>query len=85
MTDPTDELRQEIATLRRRIEDLECRPAYVPIPQAEPKREPPPEFIAWVRDNLPVSTIIANPDWWAPRLWRAAMHAHGITGDSNAE
>ena len=56
-----------------------------PIPQAEPKREPPPEFIAWVRDNLPVSTIIANPDWWAPRLWRAAMHAHGITGDSNAE
>lgn len=54
-------------------------------PQAEPlSDEPPQDFTRWVRDNMPSNTVINDPDWWAARLWRAAMRAHRI-GGSDAE
>jgi hypothetical protein len=40
--------------------------------------KPPPEFIDYMAKNYPPMTIIGEPNWHAPRIWRAAMHA--LTG-----
>ena len=37
--------------------------------------DPTPEFAKWVRDNLPAGTVIGDPDWWVPRLWRAVRNS----------
>lgn len=29
-------------------------------------------FAAYVRLNIPAGTVIGDPEWWIPRLWRAA-------------
>lgn len=29
-------------------------------------------FAAYVRANIPAGTVISNPEWWIPRLWRVA-------------
>ncbi len=33
------------------------------------------EFTAWLLREMPEQTIIADPTWWAPRLYRAALRA----------
>ena len=35
--------------------------------------EMPPEFASWLKREMPQNTVIANPDWWAPRIWKAAI------------
>ena len=37
--------------------------------------DPPPEFVAWVRHNIPAGTVISDPGWWIPRLWRAVRNS----------
>jgi hypothetical protein len=39
------------------------------------RREMPPEFLDWMKRQMPKDTIIGNPEWWAGRIWRAAIHA----------
>ena len=81
-------LRQDDATVLLYAHDYLIRPDHValytrPAPAA-PQAEPQQVFTRWVRDNMPPNTVISDPDWWAARLWRAAMRAHGI-GGSDAE
>lgn len=33
------------------------------------------EFTEFVLREMPSGTVISDPAWWAPRLWRAAVHA----------
>ncbi len=38
----------------------------------------PEEFMEYFRSNYPgPNTIIRNPDWHAPKIYRAALHASG--------
>jgi hypothetical protein len=38
----------------------------------------PEEFMQYFRSNYPgPSTIISSPDWHAPKIYRAAIHASG--------
>jgi hypothetical protein len=39
------------------------------------RREMPPEFLDWMKRQMPKDTIIGLPEWWAGRIWRAAIHA----------
>lgn len=39
------------------------------------------EFTEFVLREMPAGTIISDPAWWAPRLWRAAVHAMRHVGD----
>ncbi|WP_396216337.1 hypothetical protein [Gemmatimonas sp.] len=36
----------------------------------------PPMFLEYVEGNYPPRTVISNPSWHAPKLWRAAMYAY---------
>lgn len=36
---------------------------------------PEGSFAAWFRKEVPPGTVIGNPDWWAPRIWRAVERA----------
>lgn len=35
----------------------------------------PEQFMEYYRSNYPSRTIISNPDWHAPKLYRAAIQA----------
>jgi hypothetical protein len=35
----------------------------------------PPSFVEWLRREMPAGTEIGDPDWWAPRILRAALSA----------
>lgn len=35
----------------------------------------PPEFLAYVTTNYPPRTVISDPAYHAPKIWRAALHA----------
>ena len=37
--------------------------------------EAPASFVAYVAKNYPPMTVMSDPEWHAPRLWRAAVHA----------
>ena len=45
------------------------------------RREMPPEFLDWMKRQMPKDTIIGNPEWWAGRIWRAAIRA--LKGESH--
>jgi hypothetical protein len=46
---------------------------------ATPEPEPPTDeerladFAQWLAREMPPNTIIGDPLWWAPRIWRAAL------------
>ena len=44
-------------------------------------REMPSEFLEWMKRQMPKNTIIGNPEWWAGRIWRAAIRALKGEGD----
>ena len=78
----------ELAELRRRIEDLERRPVYVPIPpKAKPKREPLSikqlEVVEFQATKIYSDNSGLVP--WSLVFAREIERAHGITGDSDAE
>jgi hypothetical protein len=35
----------------------------------------PAEFEAWMCKQVPPGTVVTDPKWWAPRIWRAAIAA----------
>ena len=37
--------------------------------------EMPSEFLQWMKDQMPSGTHIHNPEWWAKRIWEAAIRA----------
>lgn len=37
--------------------------------------EVPHQFVEWLRKEMPPGTEIADPEWWAPRIYRAALSA----------
>lgn len=37
--------------------------------------EMPPEFLEWMKREMPSGTHIHNPEWWASRVWKAAIRA----------
>jgi hypothetical protein len=39
------------------------------------QREMPPEFLEWMKRQMPKGTVIGNPEWWASRIWQAAIRA----------
>lgn len=41
--------------------------------------EPPAEFVEWLCREIPPGTVISDPKWWAPRIYRA-MHAAAPDG-----
>lgn len=42
-----------------------------------PSSHTPEQFMEYFRSNYPGRTIISNPDWHAPKIYRAAMDASG--------
>jgi len=51
------------------------RDVYALAAQPAPSK-PPAAFAEWVAREIPPGTIISDPAWWAPKMWRAAMRAH---------
>lgn len=48
-------------------------------PPAEPSDAMPTEFADWLAREMPPYTVIGDPGWWAPRIWRAALvSARGV-------
>jgi hypothetical protein len=39
------------------------------------QREMPPQFLGWMKRQMPKGTVIGDPEWWAGRIWRAAIRA----------
>ena len=37
----------------------------------------PDEFLAWIQREIPSGTVISNPAWWAPKIYRAMLRAAG--------
>lgn len=37
--------------------------------------EPPDAFSSWVECNMPSGTVIADPQWWVSRLYKAMLAA----------
>ena len=37
--------------------------------------EMPPEFLEWMKREMPSGTHIHNPEWWASRVWKATIRA----------
>lgn len=46
------------------------QPGMVTVP-----RKMPQEFCEWLESQMPPRTIISNPTWWAPKIYRAAIDA----------
>lgn len=50
---------------------------------ATPPPEPPTDkerladFTKWLAREMPPNTIIGDPLWWAPRIWRVALERWG--------
>ena len=42
--------------------------------------EMPPEFLEWMKREMPSGTHIHNPEWWASRVWKAAIRAAAKEG-----
>lgn len=59
-------------------------PAAPPVQQTGDVRDPLAEFTAYVVTNYPADTIIGDPAWHAPRLFRAAQQALATTRPSAA-
>ena len=38
----------------------------------------PAEFDAWLAKEMPPLTVVDNPSWWAPRIWRAALRTGAV-------
>lgn len=38
-------------------------------------------FTRWLEREMRPGTVISNPTWWAPRLWRAMQRAWKDTAD----
>jgi hypothetical protein len=38
----------------------------------------PKEFVDWLRSQVMPGTVISNPEWWAPRIYRKAIEASGF-------
>mgnify|MGYP003651715035 CR=1 FL=1 len=37
--------------------------------------EMPSEFLDWMKDQMPSGTYVHNPEWWAIKVWKAAIRA----------
>ena len=55
------------------VEAQEALAAYEASKSAPAVREVPAEFVEWLAREIPPGTIISAPNWWAPRIWRAAF------------
>lgn len=47
--------------------------AHISAAVAHPPAALPESFAEWVRKNMPAGTVIGDPEWWIPRLQRAAV------------
>ena len=48
-----------------------------PPPQPPTDEERLADFTKWLAREMPPNTIIGDPLWWAPRIWRAALERWG--------
>ena len=63
------------AQLARAAELLERTATPPPAPPTDEERLA--DFTKWLAREMPPNTIIGDPLWWAPRIWRAVLKRWG--------
>lgn len=36
------------------------------------------QFKEWLKREMPEGTVIGNPEWWAKKIWQAALSAKSV-------
>ena len=54
-----------------------ARSLATPPPEAPTDEERLADFTKWLAREMPPNTIIGDPLWWAPRIWRAVHKRWG--------
>ena len=50
---------------------------HAPGPAPPTDEERLADFAQWLAREMPPNTIIGDPLWWAPRIWRAVLERWG--------
>ena len=54
-----------------------CLALATPPPEPPTDKERLADFTKWLAREMPPNTIIGDPLWWAPRIWRAVIERWG--------
>jgi hypothetical protein len=78
-------MREAADELRKTAEVIDARQSSGQERGEAVSKEPSPEFTEWLLREIPPGTVISNPKWWLPKIWRRATDGLYATPPADAK